>query len=254
MTASTIAAVAKLLAQSKNIVALTGAGVSTESGIPDFRSGKGLWDEHDPMDVASIEGYEEDTARFFRFWAGKFSAIAHAKPGPAHRFLAGLEKDRHLKAVITQNIDGLHQKAGSKVVYEAHGSFRRVQCLSCGEFEGIASVFARVRADGARAPACQKCGGRRLKPGVVLFGEMLPKAFADAEWAAKNSEVLLAMGSSLQVHPVAGLVEKAQQRGAIVVIINRDSTAYDDDADLVLRGEFRALTDSLQAALSQRFS
>ncbi|MEM7606874.1 MAG: NAD-dependent deacylase [Myxococcota bacterium] len=223
-------------------VALTGAGVSTDSGIPDFRGDAGLWTDVDPMDVASVEGFEADPARFYRFWAGKFAAIADAEPGPAHRYLASLEEQGQLHGIVTQNIDGLHQKAGSKRVIEAHGSFQEVHCLSCGAVEGVATVFARA---GARAPACQTCGGRRLKPGVVLFGEALPASFAEADAWARRSELLIAMGTSLGVYPVAGLVAVAKRSGARIAILNRDPTPFDAEADWVLHGELRELVGAL---------
>ena len=241
-----IDALAEALSESRNTVVLTGAGVSTESGIPDFRSDAGLWGEVDPMDVASAEGYAADTARFYRFWAQKFGAIATASPGPTHRFLADLESAKGLSCLVTQNIDGLHQKAGSQNVVEAHGSFREARCLSCGQREGIATVFARA---GERAPECRKCSGRRLKPGVVLFGEMLPEEFAKGEKATDEADVLVAMGSSLGVYPVAGLVARAIRAGARTFIVNRDGTPFDDEVEGVVRGELKDIVGALRTRL-----
>jgi NAD-dependent deacetylase len=237
---------AKALRESRQTVVLTGAGVSTESGIPDFRSDAGMWGEVDPMDVASAEGYATDTARFYRFWSQKFGVITTALPGPAHRFLADLEAAKGLSCLVTQNIDGLHQKAGSQNVVEAHGSFRAATCLSCGVVEGIATVFERA---GERAPKCRKCGGRRLKPGVVLFGEMLPAEFAQGEKAADEAEVLVAMGSSLGVYPVAGLVARAIRAGARTFVVNRDDTPFDDEVEGVVRGELKDIVGALRLRL-----
>ena len=237
---------AEALRKSRKTVVLTGAGVSTESGIPDFRSDAGLWGQVDPMDVASAEGYAADTARFFRFWSQKFGAIATASPGPAHRFLADLEAAKGVSCLVTQNIDGLHQKAGSQNVVEAHGSFREAVCLSCGAVEGIATVFARA---GESAPKCRKCGGRRLKPGVVLFGEMLPAEFADGEKATDEADVLVAMGSSLGVYPVAGLVARAIRAGARTFVVNREQTPFDDEVEGVVRGELGDVVGALRQRL-----
>ncbi len=245
-----LSALAQAFRNSPKCVALTGAGISTDCGIPDFRGDHGRWQDIDPMDVASIEGFEADTGRFYRFWAEKFAAITTASPGVTHRLLAQLEQADLLKAVVTQNIDGLHQKAGSECVYEAHGSFRRATCLSCGHIEEIEPIFARVQSAGdGRAPACRKCRGRRLKPGVVLFGEMLPESFAKAEYITKHAGLVVALGSSLQVHPFAGLLEKAKVRGATVAIINREKTPYDGLADFVIRGELSEVVPALEAEL-----
>lgn len=242
-----IAKAARLLEDARACVALTGAGVSTESGIPDFRGDAGLWRDYDPMDVASIEGFEEDPARFYRFWAQEFGSLANAAPSRAHRFLLGLESRGRLAAIVTQNIDGLHQKAGSSRVLEVHGSFQRVQCLACGVIEGVASVFARA---GEQAPACTACGVRRLKPDVVLFGEQLPPVFAEAEAEVDRADVLLAMGTSLGVYPVAGLLPRAQRSGAKLIILNRDPTPFDDEADVVVRGELDAVCRELGTILA----
>ena len=244
---SSIQEAAKLLERARSGVALTGAGVSTDSGIPDFRGDAGLWKDYDPMDVASIEGFEADPARFYRFWSTEFATLASATPSAAHRFLAGLESRGRITAVITQNIDGLHQAAGSRHVLEVHGSFRTVECLACGEREGVATVFAR---SGNEAPACRACGARRLKPDVVLFGEMLPPSFAAAEREVDQADLLVAMGTSLGVYPVAGLVARAKRRGAAVVILNRDPTPFDSEVDVVVNGELGAICRQLGALLA----
>lgn len=237
---------AEWLEECRHAVALTGAGVSTESGIPDFRSDAGLWGDADPMEVASIDGFNEDPKRFYAFWREKFAALAKAQPNSAHRLLAGLESRARVMAVVTQNIDGLHQKAGSKNVYEVHGSFQRLVCLECGKREGIDSLFARYEGTEAEVPACLGCGSPRIKPEVVLFGEDLPPSFGKAEKEVRESDLVLVMGSSLQVQPVSGLVPRAKQRGARVAIINRDPTVYDDIADLVIHGELGRVSTRLR--------
>lgn len=247
--AEQVLAIAKILRASEKTIALTGAGVSTDSGIPDFRGDHGLWRNVDPMAVASKDGFEADPARFWRFWATEFPLLASAKPGPVHALLSKLEQRSMLSAVVTQNIDGLHQKAGSQSVYEVHGTFAKSDCLSCGHIENIEPVFARVTKDPSRAPACDRCGSRRIKPRVVLFGELLPPAFADAELHIKNADVLIVLGSSLTVHPVSGLIDKANARGVKVIIVNREATPFDAIADVVFRGELSAFCEAVGRAL-----
>lgn len=237
---------ATLVEEARHVVALTGAGVSTESGIPDFRSDAGLWQDADPMDVSSIEGFEADPERFYAFWKDKFASLVSATPNDAHRLLAGLESRGRMAAVITQNIDGLHQRAGSSNVHEVHGSFRTVHCLSCGYATSIEELFAKDPNEAAR---CPRCDAKRVKPDVVLFGEMLPPAFGAAQTAAREADLLIAMGSSLAVYPVAGLVGEAQHNGAKIAILNRESTPFDDDADLVIHGELGKLSRELMTLL-----
>ncbi len=215
-------------------VALTGAGVSTDSGIPDFRGGAGLWDEVDPMEVASAQGFYEDPARFYRFWRRRFGVIASAEPNVAHQFLALLERKGILQALVTQNVDGLHQRAGSERVLEVHGSFARARCTGCGEAVPGRDVLAG--APEAPPPACPACGGL-VRPDVVLFGELLPPdVFEAAVEAVDAAEVVLVMGTSLQVQPVAGLVPRALHRGKDVAILNGAPGPYDEAADVVLHG------------------
>ncbi|HJK90979.1 MAG TPA: NAD-dependent deacylase [Polyangiaceae bacterium LLY-WYZ-15_(1-7)] len=245
-----VAELAGLLEDARYVVALTGAGVSTESGIPDFRGDSGLWQDANPMDVASIDGFLEDPARFYRFWREKFAMLAAAKPNLAHRLLAGLEMRGRMHSVVTQNIDGLHQKAGSSRVLEVHGSFRRLRCLECEAEEDIESLFRRYEGKEAEAPRCTHCGSASLKPDVVLFGEMLPKAFKEAEAEVQEADVLLAMGTSLGVYPVAGLLPLAKRTGAKVAIINRDPTPFDEDADIVIRAELGKTSRELMTMLN----
>ncbi len=247
---SDVNTLARWIDEARHVVALTGAGVSTESGIPDFRSAAGLWTASDPMDVASIGGFRADPGRFYRFWKEKFAAFVDAAPSSAHRLLAGLEARGRMQAVITQNIDGLHQRAGSRRVLEVHGTFQRVRCLSCGNDEPLADVFARVDlTPGAAPPRCPVCDHPLLKPDVVLFGEMLPPLFQEAEAEAREADLMLVMGTSLEVYPVAGLAPLAKAEGARVVVLNRDPTPFDGGADLVLHGELGALSGELRSLL-----
>ncbi len=239
------AEVARWIDRARHAVALTGAGVSTESGIPDFRSDAGLWRDVDPMDVASTAGFEEDPARFYRFWLPKLETIRNAQPSAAHRFLARLESRGRMQAVITQNIDGLHQRAGSRRVLEMHGSFRTLRCQACGAKMPI----ERALDSGKPVPQCAECGAERMRPEVVLFGDMLGPVLRDAEQEIREADLLLCLGSSLAVHPVAGLVPLARRTGAKVVILNREGTSMDDEADLVLRGELEDLVREVAAPL-----
>ncbi len=233
---------------SRALVALTGAGVSTESGIPDFRSpASGLWASADPMRVASIDGFRDDPVGFYAFWRSHFRGIASAAPSGAHRVLARLERRGLLRAIITQNIDGLHQKAGSRATIEVHGSFHGARCLRCGARYATETFLAEL---GPRArPECLACGGL-VKPDVVLFGELLGEALAVAERAIDDADALLVLGTSLAVWPVAGLVERAVERGARVAIVNREPTALDRDADLVIHAELASVMDALAVDLA----
>jgi NAD-dependent deacetylase len=222
------------LREARCAVALTGAGVSTDSGIPDFRSASsGLWEHHDPAQVASLAGFVREPRAFYEFWGERFAKLGEAEPNVTHLTLAALERAGHLAAVVTQNIDGLHGAAGSERVLEVHGSYRQARCLGCGEISSLEEVSARVR--GGRLPICH-CGGL-VKPDVTLFGEDLPPSFAEAEALVRQADVLLVLGSSLEVHPVAGLVPEASSHGAFVALINREPSRYDGLADLVLHTE-----------------
>jgi NAD-dependent deacetylase len=227
MHASTM--LAELIRANQPCVALTGAGVSTESGIPDFRSAGGIWAQFDPYEVASIEGFRRDPARVWEFYALRLDVLAHARPNAAHEALAALEDAGLVEAVITQNVDRLHTAAGSRDVVEVHGSIARARCLSCG------TVVARDDlADLLPLPRCPRCGSV-LKPDVVMFGELLPlEAIDRATTLAQGAGVLLVVGSSLEVWPVAGLPGDTIAAGGRVAIVNRDSTPYDARADLVV--------------------
>jgi NAD-dependent deacetylase len=235
------------LRESDNAIALTGAGVSTDSGIPDFRSTKsGLWAHHDPMKVASIEGFRADPAGFYEFWRKQFGATMKAVPNLTHRVLAALEERGLLRAVITQNIDGLHQRSGSKRVLEVHGNWHDVRCLRCGTRSKMATFLEELGAK--EAPHCASCGGL-IKPEVVLFGESLTIDFDEAERLTSSCDLLLAMGTSMEVWPAAGLGERALRAGARFVIVNREETSVDDQASLVIRGELAEISSLLAREL-----
>ena len=218
----------RLIQAHQNIVFFGGAGVSTESGIPDFRSVDGLYHQkfkYPPETMLSHTFYEQHTAEFFDFYRQKL--IVHgAKPNAAHLRLAKLEREGKLKAVVTQNIDGLHQKAGSKKVYELHGSVLRNYCTRCGKF--YSAEFVK------NAPGIPRCScGGIVKPDVVLYEEGLDEqTIAGSVKAIRSADMLIVAGTSLTVYPAAGLIN--YYRGNRLVLINRDETPYDGNADLVL--------------------
>jgi NAD-dependent deacetylase len=218
----------------RNPIVLTGAGISTESGIPDFRSGRGIWAEFDPLEVGHISAFRRDPARVWRFYRLRIDVVRQAEPNAGHRALAALERDGRIARVITQNVDGLHRAAGSDAL-EVHGALDRVDCLACGVRLPIAEAERRMAADPDGVPRCD-CGAP-LKPGVVLFGEMLPEeAIDEAFRLADSCDLLVAAGSTLEVHPIAGLPAAAMRGGAALAIVNRGPTAYDDDCDLRIEG------------------
>ncbi|MCC6875220.1 MAG: NAD-dependent deacylase [Sandaracinaceae bacterium] len=230
-----ICELADRLREARHAVALTGAGVSTDSGIPDFRSARsGLWQKHDPMKVASIEGFRREPRAFYDFWGERFAGLDAAKPNVSHEVLARAEARSWLRAVVTQNIDGLHQKAGSREVLEVHGTYSRTRCLGCDATGTLVEVARRVKQ--GRLPICEDCG-ELVKPDVVLFGEELPSAFERARTLVRASDLLVVLGSSLEVHPVASLVPEAKTHGATIIIADRGETEMDDLADVIVRGE-----------------
>lgn len=234
---------ASAIREADSTVALTGAGVSTASGIPDFRGESGIWEtQFDPADFR-IGRFLSDPAGFWDDRLDLHEAMfpAEVAPNPAHDALASMESAGHLDAVITQNTDGLHQRAGSERVLELHGNAQRVVCMDCGRKSDAAPVRERVR-DGELPPRCD-CGGL-LKPDVVLFGESLPEAIlADARRRANESDVFLAIGSSLSVEPAASLPSAAARNG-FLAICNLDPTPHDGRAAIVLRED---VTEALPA-------
>jgi NAD-dependent deacetylase len=221
---------AALVRAGQPCVALTGAGVSTESGVPDFRSPTGLWAQFDPLEYGSIEAFTADPERVWSFYAPRFSMLVDAEPNDAHRALAALERAGLVEAIITQNIDLLHERAGSTDVVEVHGSIRTSTCLGCRERYALAEVLSLLEA--ASAPACPVCG-RILKPDVVFFGELLPAGEIDRAFTlAAAARLLLVVGSALEVHPVARLPYETLNSGGAVAIVNRGPTAFDSRAAL----------------------
>ncbi|MFN2612633.1 MAG: NAD-dependent deacetylase [Solirubrobacterales bacterium] len=242
------AKLAELIGESSSTVALTGAGISVPSGIPDFRTPRtGLWDKVDPMEVAHIDAFRSDPARFWGFYRPRFQSLGDKQPNAAHRALAELESRGLLEAVITQNIDMLHVKAGSERVVEVHGSIRTSSCQECGAVYGLETVEALF--DEAGVAVCSSCEGP-VKPDVVLFGEMLDSAaIAEAERLAAEAELLLCVGSSLEVYPVAGLPSVTRARGGELAIVTKGPTPFDGDAAVRLDGDVVAEMDSVLAAL-----
>ncbi len=223
----------ELVACSARVVALTGAGLSTASGIPDFRSPGGVWEKYKPVEYADFQRSEDARREHWKYKGATIPPMLEARPNPAHDALARLEEAGRLTAVITQNIDGLHQAAGSRNVLELHGTNRRAVCLQCGAEEPIEPVIARLEA-GEEIPKCERCGGA-LKPATVSFGQMLPPdVLRQAMELTRGADCLLALGTSLQVQPAASLVDVAKEHGAKVIVMTRSSTPYDAMADAKL--------------------
>ncbi len=225
---------AQLLGQARQIVALTGAGISQPSGIPDFRGDSGLWHRYNPMQVASLSGFQANPLRFYDWFRPLLATILAAKPNPAHLALVALERAGRLKAVITQNIDGLHQRAGSREVFELHGHLRSATCLGCERQVPLAALFGQIRH--GKLPRCA-CGGV-FKPDVVLFDELLPRGlYWLAERALKVCDAMIVAGTALEVAPACELPAQALDRGARLVIVNQSPTYLDERADVVLRAD-----------------
>jgi len=228
-------ALAELIRNRQPCVALTGAGISTESGIPDFRSPTGIWAQFDPMEYATISAFRRDPEKVWSFYAPRFGMLTSAQPNDAHRVLASLEARGLVRAVVTQNIDLLHERAGSRDVVEVHGSIRECNCLECGASYPLASVQRLL--EGMAVPRCEACGSV-LKPGVVMFGELLPAGAIDRAFAlAREASLLLVIGSSLEVTPVASLPAETIDAGGAVAIVNVGPTAFDARATLKVEGE-----------------
>jgi NAD-dependent deacetylase len=226
----TASALARLIRENQPCVVLTGAGVSTESGIPDFRSPTGLWAEFDPLEYASMAAFRADPRKVWRFYKPRIAMLTEAEPNAAHRALATLERAGLVEAVITQNIDVLHERAGSRDVIEVHGSIRTASCPRCGanyERERVIEMLEE-----AEAPECTECAAV-LKPDVVFFGELLPVgAIERATELAHGAPLLLVVGSALEVHPVAGLPEETLAAGGRLAIVTKGPTPYDGRAEL----------------------
>jgi NAD-dependent deacetylase len=215
-------------------VALTGAGVSTESGIPDFRSPTGVWARYDPQEYATIEAFDADPVKVWQFYALRFRALTEAEPNAGHLALAELERGGLVRGVVTQNIDRLHERAGSREVVEVHGSIRTSSCRRCSVRYQLGEVL-RMLAE-ADAPRCARCG-EVLKPDVVFFGELLPEAEIDRAFElARSARLLLVVGSGLEIWPVSMLPDETLRSGGQVAIVNRGPTTIDDRAVLKIDG------------------
>ena len=240
---------ASLVRVAESVVALTGAGISVPSGIPDFRSpGTGLWENVNPMEVAHIDAWRADPERFWHFYGNRFQTLEDKEPNGAHRALVELEARGKLDAVITQNIDRLHRRAGTRSLIEVHGTIETSSCLACGSAYPIAEVRARLEDSPISVPHCD-CG-EPLKPDVVLFGEWLPQgALQDAYAYAAGADVLLCIGSSLEVHPIAQLPGVTKQNGGAVAVITQGPTPWDARAAVRLDGDVVSELEALVAAL-----
>ena len=243
------AALAELIRSAGSVVALTGAGISVPSGIPDFRSpGTGLWENVDPMEVAHIDVFRREPERFWHFYGNRFATLRDKRPNGAHAALAELERRGLLDAVITQNIDGLHEAAGTQDLIEVHGSISHASCLECLRQYALEETRVRLADDPDGVPRCD-CGQPR-KPDVVLFGEFLPMdAMARAEQLSESADLLLCVGSSLEVYPVAGLPSVCLRAGGRVAIVTQGPTKYDADAAVRLSGDVVAELEAVVAAL-----
>jgi NAD-dependent deacetylase len=237
MTDDPIRQAAALLRDAQHAVAQTGAGVSTPSGIPDFRSvDSGLWNNVDPFEVGSLVGFRRRPEAFFEWVRPLTRLILDAKPNPAHLAIAAMEQHGVIKALITQNIDMLHTRAGSHTIYEVHGHLREATCIECfGVYptNGLLNVFA----DTGEIPHCPGCGAI-LKPNVILFGEAMPvTVLHKAQRAARQADVLIVAGTSLEVAPASEIPLIAHAHGAQVIIVNREPTYADSYAEIVIRDD-----------------
>jgi NAD-dependent deacetylase len=220
---------AELVRERQPCVVLTGAGISTESGIPDFRSPTGIWAQYDPMEYATIDAFLADPEKVWDFYGKRLNVLRDAEPNEGHRALVELEERGWVRAVITQNIDRLHERAGSRDVVEVHGSIRTSSCLDCGTVVPFDEVVRLLP-----VPHCPGCG-RVLKPDVVMFGELLPEdAIARATQLAADAGLLLVVGSSLEVYPVAGLPAETLAAGGSLAIVNRAPTQFDRRASVTI--------------------
>ena len=241
---------AQLIREQQPCVVLTGAGVSTESGIPDFRSPTGLWAKFDPLEYGSIEAFGRDPRKVWSFYKPRVAMLTEAAPNPAHEALAELERLGCVEAVVTQNIDLLHERAGSREIVEVHGSIRSSSCPGCHSSYALARVLELLAE--ADAPACPGCGGI-LKPDVVFFGELLPREAIDRAYElARRARLLLVVGSALEVYPVAGLPLETIGTGGLLAIVNRGPTGFDGQASLKIDGSAGEVLPQVVAELRPR--
>jgi NAD-dependent deacetylase len=240
---------AELIRESESTVVLTGAGVSVPSGIPDFRTpGTGLWEKVDPMEVAHIDVFRSEPDRFWHFYGQRFAVLGDKQPNGAHQALAELEQRGLIEGVITQNVDRLHRRAGSENVIEVHGSIDTCSCPECGGRMELERVL-KLLDEHPGAPECQACIAP-LKPDVVLFGELLPEeALNDAYALASNADLLIGVGSSLEVYPVASLPRVTLDAGGRLALVTQGPTPYDGAAEVKLSGDVVAELEAVMAAL-----
>jgi len=227
-------------------LALTGAGVSTDSGVPDFRSKDGLWSKY-PSDVMSREFFDANPAKFYKVHQEFLEYLLDARPNSTHQVLAVLEEKKLLRAVMTQNIDGLHEKAGQKKVFNCHGTAYSLTCLDCGREYDIYEFIRHYRKEGH---LCAHCGGV-VKPDVTLFGEQLPEDFINAARLAEKSDFLLVLGTSLVVYPVAGLVDIVKAGGGNIFVVNRDPVPVEHKVDYVYYGNLKDFSQQLHQLLEK---
>ena len=234
----------EIVSTARRIVAFTGAGISTESGIPTYRGDDGVWHKYDPNKYANIHNFLKDPEYYWNFFKEvRYPVIKKAKPNKAHIALASLEENGKLEAVITQNIDGLHQLAGSKMVLELHGNTRHISCLNCKKQHTMDEVYNRLETQ--LPPLCSECGGI-LKPEVVFFGESLPvTVLEEAVKITNECDLFFTIGSSLVVQPAASLPLMAKEKGANLVIINKDATPLDTFADIVFHTTASEVLDKI---------
>jgi NAD-dependent protein deacetylase/lipoamidase len=226
---------------------LTGAGISTESGIPDFRSPTGIWAHYDPQEYATVDAFTADPVKVWGWYALRFRALTDAKPNAGHLALAALERTGHVSAIVTQNIDLLHERAGSREVVEVHGSIRTSTCPRCRAQYGVDEVLRLL--DREPAPRCEACG-EVLKPDVVFFGELLPEAaITRAYELARSAGVLLVVGSTLEVWPVSQLPDETRRGGGQIAIVNIGPTSFDDRAAVRIEGASGETLAALAASL-----
>lgn len=239
-----------LMRKANRIAALSGAGISTEAGVPDFRGPTGLWQDPELIKQLSATGFRDDPEGFYSSSMNLFSTMAKAEPTMAHKLLVRLQHIGKLDAVVTQNIDGLHQKAGSSKVFEVHGTYRTGYCPECGADFDMAPFYEDIENGRIKMPLCRACNVP-IKPDIVLFEELLPEeAWNGAVEAMEECDLLLALGSSLVIYPAAELPSIALINGAKLIIVNLEATAYDSAATVVVREKLGDFAASAMAAFT----
>jgi len=240
-----------LMRKAGRIAALSGAGISTEAGVPDFRGPTGLWQDPQLIRQLSATGFRNDPESFYRSSMNLFSTMAKAEPTPAHKLLVQLQNIGKLDTVVTQNIDGLHQKAGSSKVFEVHGTYRTGYCPTCGANFEMAPFYEEIENGRTKVPLCKTCNVP-VKPDIVLFEELLPEeAWNGAVEAMEACDLLLVLGSSLVIYPAAELPSIALVNGAKMIIVNLEATGYDSAATVVVREKLGNFATTALAAFTQ---